>query len=197
MADSLSNPRETITLEYPMASLEEAISFFGDLDKAYIILNVNSPAHQYSFESSKFFQPGVNINIQLSPSPPKATSLGIEIRPKTAGFEHPDDFIAANHHVKDIESLIQRSMQLTRVEKTSLKALQDAKEASKEKGKGQNQYTCSHCHQNFFADNRKTLIVICPHCKTKMALAKPDKSGWGTLVDLIFLLFSIFGKGRK
>jgi hypothetical protein len=194
MIGSIPNPKKTITIEFPIASIREAVKLIKDITNNYTLSDTNDILNLYTYSATETLSFGVFIDINLSSKNDNSTDVTIEVRRKIGTFDQSHEVTSANQHIQNIVTLISNALQLTEAQKQEINAKYIPKEASLRGEKAQ-KYNCGICKKSFYADNTVSLVVICPHCKKNNTIPKPSakKGCLGVVAALIvFAASSIY-----
>jgi len=194
MISSIPNPKKTITIEFTISSIREAVKLIKDINTKYSLTASNDILNLYTYSATETLSLGVFIDINLSSKTESSTDVTIEVRRKIGTFNQAHEVTSANQHIQNIVTLISNALQLTEAQKQEINAKYIPKEASL-KGEKAQKYNCGICKKVFYADNTISLIVICPHCKKTNTIPKPStkKGCLGVVTALIvFAASSIY-----
>lgn len=179
MTGAIPNPKKTITVDFPLETIKEAVTFIRGLDQKYILHDSNAIFNQYTFSSPEFLSLGVYIDINLSAETESRTEITIEVKRKYGAFDAEREITYANEHIDNILTTIAKGTQLTDIQKQAIReqfpanTTVEVKEGLMESAKGTKKFHCGICRKPFHARRAKNRIIICPHCKASNSLPKP------------------------
>jgi hypothetical protein len=185
-----SNPRKTLTVDFPLEKIKEAIGLISMLNNRYTLLSANETFNLYTFDAPESLSAGSFADISLSAPDENRTSITFEIRRKVGAFDYPQEISQAHWDIENLINTITAALQMTQADKDALKEKSRIKEASKEPGAGLSAYTCSKCKGRFYASRKGPLeYMLCPHCKEP----KMVKWSMGCALTILFCVLSIIG----
>lgn len=188
MIGVIPNPKKSITVDFPLGAIKEAVTFIRDIDKRYALHSINDVFNQYTYQAGEFLSFGVFIDINLSSQSETKTQINIEVRRKIGAFDKAFEVQYGNQHIENMIICITNALQMTDAQKATIKEKYKVKEGSATPEKGLSKFNCGICKKAFYADSSLNNIAICPHCKISNSLPKVNvPKGCAGMVAFIFV----------
>ncbi len=188
MIGAIPNPKKTVSVEFPINVIKEAVLNVREVDIQYKLTSSNELMNLYTYQASEFLSLGVYVDINLSKISESKTDINIEVRRKIGSFDKSYEVTQANQHIEKLLSLITKAIQLTEEQKLQILEKYKVKEAALNGFSG-HKFKCGFCKNKFYADSNLNVTVICPHCKKTVNLpVKLTKDAQGENLGKIILI---------
>ncbi|MFA9290094.1 MAG: hypothetical protein ACEQSF_02575 [Solirubrobacteraceae bacterium] len=116
MIGAISNPKKSITIDFPIDKVKIGVERVDKLSSKYKFTKSNQIFNQTTFEATEFLSIGVYIDVNLSVITENKTEITIEIRRKVGAFDQSHEVTKANEHIENLIELISKGISLTEVQ---------------------------------------------------------------------------------
>jgi hypothetical protein len=116
MIGVISNPKKTISVDFPLDKVKIGVERIDTFTKKYKFTKSNPIFNQTTFEATELLSLGVYIDINLSSLNDNKTEITIEIRRKIGSFDQSHEVTKANQHIENLFELLAKGISYNEVE---------------------------------------------------------------------------------
>ena len=116
MIGVISNPKKTISVDFPLDKVKIGVERIDKLSNKYKFTKSNPIFNQTIFEATELLSLGVYIDINLSSLNENKTEITIEIRRKIGSFDQSHEVTKAYQHIENLFELLAKGISFTEVE---------------------------------------------------------------------------------
>lgn len=135
MIGAISNPKKTISVDFPLDKVKIGVERIDKLSKQYKFTKSNPIFNQTTFEATELLSFGVYIDINLSSINENKTEIAIEIRRKIGSFDQAHEVTKANQHIENLFETLAKGISYSEAEFTSLQETEKNELIDKKKRK--------------------------------------------------------------
>lgn len=189
MIGAIPNPKKSLSIEFPVAVVREAVIHIKDLNDKYQLTKADHTLNIYTYASFEALSLGVYIDFSIAKKSETSTELTIEVKRKLGAFDKWHEVTLANRHIDTVTAAISTFIGMPETEKEKIR-VKYAPQPAATAGVAKHKFNCGNCKQAFFIDPATAVIAICPHCKTNNTLLKPGaaKGCLGIIVTVLGLV---------
>ncbi len=135
MIGAISNPKKTISVDFPLDKVKIGIERIDKLSKQYKFTKSNPIFNQTTFEATELLSFGVYIDINLSSLNENKTEITIEIRRKIGSFDQVHEVTKANQHIENLFETLAKGISFSDAEFTNFQETEKNELIDKKKRK--------------------------------------------------------------
>jgi hypothetical protein len=135
MIGAISNPKKTISVDFPLDKVKIGVERIDKLSKQYKFTKSNPIFNQTTFEATELLSFGVYIDINLSSVNENKTEITIEIRRKIGSFDQAHEVTKANQHIENLFETLAKGISYSEAEFTNVQETEKNELIDKKKRK--------------------------------------------------------------
>ncbi len=135
MIGAISNPKKTISVDFPLDKVKIGVERIDKLSKQYKFTKSNPIFNQTTFEAMELLSFGVYIDINLTSVNENKTEITIEIRRKIGSFDQAHEITKANQHIENLFETLAKGISYSEAEFTNVQETEKNELIDKKKRK--------------------------------------------------------------
>ena len=118
---AIPNPKKTVTVNFSINKIADAIQAIPSLDKTYQLTKGNEAFKIFTLEAAEFLSLGIFADFSLNEVSEGKTEITLELRRKIGSFDESYEVSKANRHIDTLMDILSRAIMMSGDEIKTLK----------------------------------------------------------------------------